>query len=241
MSSGPAPTAVSFAPQPPRAGGARVRSWWGKAWLRAVEEAAYAETDLKAGRALARAGTVGGLSLDRGRIVAAVSDRHGLVTVDVAVPVLDDVALTAFAEVVAAEAGRIGALMAGDLPHLLNEHAEEVGVEILPYGGELTASCTCDAWLDPCPHALAVLQQVGWLVDGDPLLLLHLRGLPRPDLLARLAALDARGPSPSGGASADAVDEGDGEGLETALDAVVRASRILTLLDDDAEVPDSLW
>ncbi len=38
----------------------------------------------------------------------------------------------ALVETVAAEAGRIAALLAGDLPHALVEHAEEAGVELLP-------------------------------------------------------------------------------------------------------------
>ena len=33
---------------------------------------------------------------------------------------------------------------------------------------ELAAACTCEPWVDPCEHALAVLHQVGWLVDRDP-------------------------------------------------------------------------
>ena len=65
--------------------------------------------------------------------------------------------MTTLVEVVAAEAGRAPALLAGELPHPLVEHAEEAGVELLPFGGELEASCTCDAWLDPCVHALALM------------------------------------------------------------------------------------
>ena len=45
---------------------------------------------------------------------------------------------------------------------------EEAGVELLPYGGELGSACSCDAWLDPCPHALAVLTQLAWLIQVDP-------------------------------------------------------------------------
>ena len=46
---------------PARRGPSRMTTWWGKAWLRAVEEAAYTEGDLKVARALARAGEVGGI------------------------------------------------------------------------------------------------------------------------------------------------------------------------------------
>ena len=107
---------------------------------------------------------------------------------------LDEPERAAFVEAVAAESGRLPALLAGDLPHALVEHAEEAGVELLPFGGELEASCTCSAWVDPCAHALATAYQVAWLVDADPFVLLALRGLSREDLLARLHDREERRP-----------------------------------------------
>ena len=233
MSSLPHSDVVSHPPLPLRRGAARAATWWGKAWVRAVEEAAYAEGDLRAARSLSRAAAVGGISIGRGRMVAAVSDSSGLYTVDVRLPVLDESASAGLVEAVAAEAGRVGALLSGELPHALVEHADEAGAELLPFGGELEATCTCDAWLDPCAHALAMLYQVAWLVDSDPVTLFHLRGLPRDTLLARLHAREAI-----------AIDEGaegsdagaDGVLLDTALDAAARAQRLLELLDTDASI-----
>lgn len=231
--SAPRSDVISHAPFPARRGAARASTWWGKAWVRAVEESAYAEGELRAARALSRQAAVGGISLGRGRLVAAVSDSQGLWTVDAHVPTFDAPATEALVEVVAAQAGRIGSLLAGDLPHQLVEHADEAGVELLPFGGELETTCTCQAWVDPCPHALAVLYQATWLLDETPLKLLHLRGLPREDLLARLHArtpLEQR------------VDPGELEAasLDAALDAAQRAARLVELLDEDAPV-DHLW
>ena len=210
-----------------RRGGRRASTWWGRAWVRAVEESAYGEKEQRTARALARAGAVGGITVDAGSVVASVEDDHGLWTARVALPVLDEAGVNTLVEVVAAEAGRAPALLAGELPHPLVEHAEEAGVELLPYGGELDASCTCDAWLDPCTHALALMSQVTWLLERDPLVLLHLRGLPRDDLLARLH--DRSSPDRPD-------DDGDAD-LDVALDAAVRAARVLDLLDDpDASI-----
>jgi uncharacterized Zn finger protein len=214
-----------------RRGGRRASTWWGRAWVRAVEESAYGEREQRQARALARAGTVGGITVDVGGLVASVEDDHGLWTASVAIPVLDDAGVAALVEVVAAEAGRAPALLAGDLPHPMVEHAEEMGVELLPYGGELDAACTCDAWLDPCAHALAVMSQVTWLLERDPLVLLHLRGLPRDDLLARLHERAA------GGVPADAADAD----LDVAVDAAARAARLLDLLDDPEAAIDHLF
>ena len=51
--------------------------WWGKAWVRAVEESAYAERDLGDARTLARSGQVGQLSTGAGHFGASVEDDRG--------------------------------------------------------------------------------------------------------------------------------------------------------------------
>lgn len=204
----------------PRTQSARASTWWGKAWVRAVEESAYAEEDLAAARRLSRGGRLGGIRVEAGRATVAVEDAGGLWATQVDIPVLEPDGREALVEAVAAVAGRITSLLAGDLPHELVEHAEEAGAELLPYGGELAASCTCDAWVDPCTHALALLYQLTWLVEADPFVLLHLRGVPREDLLAGLHAVPAVRTVP-------AADDPD---LEAALDAAARASRFLERL-----------
>lgn len=208
--------------------GARATTWWGKAWVRAVEEAAYGDRDLVRGRTLARSGLVGGITVEPGRFLAAVEEGDDAFTVSGSVPMLGPDDLDAFAETVAAEAGRIGALMAGDLPHGLVEHAEEAGIELLPYGGELATRCSCEPWVDPCPHALAVLYQLTWLMEADPFVLFALRGLERDDLLARLhtVATETRGPT------SDA---------DVARDAAERARRLLAALEDPDTPLDLAW
>ena len=214
----------------PRRAGARATTWWGKAWIRAVEEAADGGAALPRSRALARSGQVGQLSAEPGRLWAGVVDGDDVWTVEVRLPVLADAEREAFVEAVAAESGRVAALLGGELPIALVEHAEEAGVELFPYGGELDTTCTCHAWHDPCLHALAVLQQAAWLLDGDPLLLVHLRGLDREDLLARLHRRRVLA------AVTDLEVEADPD-LDEGLDAVLRARRVLELLQEDPDSP----
>ena len=212
---------------PARRGGGGA-TWWSKAVLRAVEEAAFGEKDLRTGRALARAGAVGSITVSDGGAVAAVKEGHDAYTVEVTVPVLDDSDAAAFTELVAAESGRIGALLAGQLPHALVEAIEEAGVELLPYGGELGSACTCDGWLDPCPHALAVLTQLAWLIQADPFVLTHLRGLSRDRVLRDLHRLSQ--PAPGQETARDTGDADEVDDLAVAQDAAVRAARVLDLL-----------
>ncbi|GAA4704394.1 hypothetical protein [Nocardioides conyzicola] len=202
----------------PRRGAARATTWWGKAWVRAVEEASYAEADLRAARVLARGGQVGQVATEPGRYVASVEDARGLWTVEGSLPVFDAAAVDALVETVAAAAGRVAALVSGELPHDLVEQADESGAELLPSGYELGSTCGCDHWTDPCTHALAVLYQLAWLVDADPFVLFQLRGLPRDELLARLHARTV---------VIDGLDVEVDADLDLAVEAALYAARLL--------------
>jgi uncharacterized Zn finger protein len=216
--------------------GGRATGWWAKAWLRAVEEAAYGEADLRRGRATARGGRVGAVTVDAGSFVAAVEEGDDAHTVSGTVAVWDDVATAMLVEIVAARSGRVTELLAGELPLSLVEDAEEAGVELVPYAGELDATCSCQAWLDPCPHALAVLVVLAHLLDRDPLVLFHLRGLDREQLLARLHARTTSAVPDAGAGVGD--DEDD---LDVGLDAVLRAQRLLELVARGDTAADHLF
>lgn len=228
-------TRSTFPGKPPGRGA--VRSWWGKAWQRSVEEAAFAAADLKLARQWWRAGALGVVTLEEGEATASVRLGDDVATAQVRLPVFSADDRDAWVEAVAAQAGRIGSLLAGDLPYDLVEHAEQAGVELLPFGGEYDASCTCEPWLDPCPHSLVLLLQLGRLVDVDPLVLLHLRGLPRADLLARLH--DHR-PAPPAESRTEADVERE-TALDLAVEAATRAERIIAAVDAGETPSSDLW
>ncbi|MEU0267619.1 hypothetical protein [Nocardioides sp. NPDC006303] len=223
--------ALTFAREPHRRGMVRVESWWGRAFLRAIEELAYDDNQLSGARSLARSGRIGGLVVEPGRFAAAVDDELGLWTVTGTVPVLGAESVAALLEVLGAASERAEALLAGELPLDVAEHAEEAGVELVPYGEELAVTCTCGHWHAVCGHSLAVLHQLCWIVDRDASALLHLRGAERDELLAGLrrgqrpdrsagqAAVDVAAPGES---TRDQVDD-----VEIALDAVLRARHLL--------------
>ncbi len=205
-----------------------------------MEESAFAVAELRRGRALARAGEVGAIAVDSGCAVAAVTEGDDAWTVTISVPTLDERDRATFVELVGAESGRIAAMLAGQLPYALLEACEEAGIELLPYGGELGSTCTCDSWVDPCPHALAVLTQVGWLLQEDPFVLLQLRGLSREAVLAGLHALAVRRSDPGVG-DGSAVAGPVADDLAVAEDAALRAERILTALETDPGADVGRW
>lgn len=235
--------AVTYGRFSPRRGGWRVETWWGKAFLRAVEERASDEAQLTAGRALARSGRIGGIIVDAGSVVASVEDPNaplssgetGLFAVRIDLPVLDAEARGALLEVLASSPVRVHGLLDGTMPHDLVEYAEEAGAEVIPYGDELAAVCSCRHWQDTCVHALGVLHQIGWLVDGDPLVLFHLRGVTRAEVVAAGRAgassgeLSAESSASAASAASEPLDD-----VEVALDAALRAQSLLDGMGEES-------
>ncbi len=158
-------------------------SWWGRAWVRSFEETVLEAADLRTARALARSGRLGAVMVISG-MASAVLDPGGptAVIAQIRVRRLDGPSWQAFDTELAREAGHLAALESGELPADLVEHADDVGVEIVPGASDLDTACECDSWAQPCLHALALLYQLAWLMDADPYVLLLLRGRSREQL-----------------------------------------------------------
>ncbi|ALV37218.1 hypothetical protein [Streptomyces sp. CdTB01] len=200
MSRHDADTERTFAPLPPAHGQAFARTWWGRAWLKSLEDAALDSAQLKAGRRLARAGAVGAVSVRPGRITAVVQDRDGSAyRADVLWAELDDDQWNRLLDMTVERAGHVAALLDRDMPPHLVEDAAAAGVDLLPGMGDLEARCDCDAW-DHCGHTAALCYQVARLLDQAPLALLLMRGRGERALLT---GLQARSASPAAAASTE--------------------------------------
>lgn len=199
-----------------RAGTQHAGRWWGRAWLRTCEELALDPGDLRQGRALARSGRFGAVVAIAGMASAVLDPRSEQpLMVQVKVAALDEPSWATFVTELSRRSGHLAALEAGELPDDLVTGADELGVELLPGPAEVETACECDAWAQPCAHALGLATLLAWSMDTDPYVLLLLRGRTREALLDGAAErLDSAGPS-------EAVD-----------DAANRASRILRLVEE---------
>ncbi|MEU0005909.1 SWF or SNF family helicase [Streptomyces sp. NPDC006314] len=197
---------LTFAALPPVHGRGFAQSWWGRAWLRALEDAALDAAAVKAGRRLARAGGVGAVTVRPGRVTAVVRDRGGAAhRADVLVPELSAEEWGRFLDLAVEQAGHMAALLDRELPPHLIEDAAVSGIELLPGLGELDPECDCGTW-DHCGHTAALCHQVARLLDEDPFLLLLVRGRAKD---AFLAELHVRGTAPRpvpGAPEAEGVD-----------------------------------
>ncbi|MFJ2832467.1 SWF or SNF family helicase [Streptomyces sp. NPDC087263] len=184
----------TFAALPPAHGRGFAQTWWGLAWLQALEDAALDSQQVKTGRRLARAGAVGAVSVRPGRITAVVQDRDGTAhRADVLLQELSGEQWDRFLDMAVERAGHIAALLDRDMPPHLVEDAAAAGVELLPGLGDLEAECDCEAW-DHCGHTAALCYQTARLLDQDPFVLLLMRGRDEHTLLEEL---QARGSAPA--------------------------------------------
>ncbi|GAA3777373.1 hypothetical protein GCM10022403_010220 [Streptomyces coacervatus] len=181
----------TFGALPPAHGRGFADTWWGQAWLKALEDTALDSQQLKTGRRLARAGAVGAVSVRPGRITAVVQGRDRTAhRADVLLAELDGEQWDRFLDMAVERAGHVAALLDREMPPHLVEDAAAAGVELLPGLGDLEPECDCGAW-DHCGHTAALCYQVARLLDQDPFVLLLIRGRGERALLEDLQARSA--------------------------------------------------
>ncbi|MFJ3923600.1 SWIM zinc finger family protein [Streptomyces sp. NPDC090022] len=169
------------------AAGAAATTWWGRAWVSALERLARDSARPPArGHGPAEAGRVDAVTVTPGRIVAYVRGSRPR-------PYRTELALTPFPD---AEWDDLLETLAGDpaalAPLLERELPRSLADLLLPVPGELLARCSCpDADRPPCEHAAALGHRAARLLDQDPFVLLLLRGRGERELLDALTRRSA--------------------------------------------------
>jgi uncharacterized Zn finger protein len=214
--------------EPPARGsrGGFGRTWWGKAWIEALEQRAQLDPNrLPRGRTYARGGTVGELTFVRGEVQAKVQGRQVRpYSVRVRVHPFTDPEWDRVLDAVASQLGHTAALLDGELPPEVADDVASTGLDLLPGAGEVGTSCSCPDWADPCKHAAAVCYLIATASDSDPFVLLLLRGRGRDEVLAALRA--RRRPASAAGAAAGGRPAGAAAAGLAAEDAGVDARAV---------------
>ncbi|WP_438488556.1 SWIM zinc finger family protein [Streptomyces sp. S186] len=175
-------------PRSDGADGPYAASWWGRAWLDALESSALDAARLARGRAYARDGHVDTINVTPGRVIATVrGSRPRPYSAEVRITTLGAQEWEALLDGVAARPDRLTALLGKELPRALAEG----DVPLLPGPGELVPRCSCPDSGRPCKHAAALCFEVARLLDADPFVLLLLRGRGERELLDELARRNA--------------------------------------------------
>lgn len=188
--------------------GGFAETWWGNAWVDALERGALDAKRLARGRGYAEQGHVDAITVTPGLVLAYVQgSRPRPYRVQVRLRTLDDADWDRFLDAAAERTGHIAALLDKEMPHALAEG----GVRLLPGPGDLEPQCSCPDRGHPCKHAAALCYQTARLLDADPFVLLLLRGRGERELLDALSRLSAaraaraaqeKGPAPLPGVRA---------------------------------------
>ncbi|MFF9592870.1 SWIM zinc finger family protein [Streptomyces sp. NPDC014646] len=167
-------------------------SWWGRAWVDALESLSMDEARLARGRTYADSGKVAAITVTPGRVVAYVhGSRPRPYRTELRLRVLTDPDWDTFLDAVAARPGHLAALLDKEMPHSLVDAATEAGVVLLPVPDDLDPGCTCPDRGRPCKHVSALCYQMARLLDTDPFVLLLLRGRGERELLEELGHRNA--------------------------------------------------
>ncbi|MEX0892964.1 MAG: SWIM zinc finger family protein [Gemmatimonadota bacterium] len=169
--------------------GAIGETWWSRRFVEALEALALGSR-LTRGRSYARSGQVIELVVEPGTVRARVQGtRKRPYEVRLAVRPLTEEEWARVADTLAGEALHAAELLAGELPHELEEVFTRANLSLFPAGaGDLEMDCSCPDFASPCKHAAASLYILAEAFDLDPFLILALRGWPRERLLNELQA-----------------------------------------------------
>ncbi|MBT2543237.1 SWIM zinc finger family protein [Streptomyces sp. ISL-44] len=179
-------------------------TWWGQAWVGALEDSTLDAGRLSRGRTYARKGMVGAIVVAPGQVKAPVQgSRPRPYRCAVHLPVLTDRQWDALLDTVAARAGHVAALLDGAMPEDLVDDSRAADVPLLPRPTELEPECSCPDWGHPCKHAAALCYAITARIDEDPFLLFALRGRTREEVFSalrarRTARAPAAPPAPAG-------------------------------------------
>jgi uncharacterized Zn finger protein len=235
--------------------GAIGEAWWSRRFIDLLESFRLGGR-LDRGRRYARAGQVLDLQVAAGLVSARVQgSRVRPYRVRLETPVLAPADWERVEQAMAGRAAFAARLLAGEMPHDIEETFAAAGVSLFPASPRnLASSCSCPDWSNPCKHVAAVYYLLAEAFDDDPFLILAWRGRTRSELLGRLRTLrgsdtspaEAPGTSEAGGPGPDdrggLVSPVEAPPLAESLDRFWSAGDLdaLRIRPRAAEVPDAL-
>jgi len=204
--------------------GAIGEQWWSRRFISVLESYGMSGR-LARGRSYARAGQVLDFELSQGKVTARVQgSRVRPYQVRIGVLPLTTAQWRRVLEKLAAQALFLAKLLAGEMPHEIEEVFGECGTPLFPRSAaDLEMHCSCPDWGVPCKHLAAVCYVLAEEFDRDPFGMLAWRGKGRDELLAALRRMQGGAPGagrPAGPAgTAQAALDVPARPLEECLDA----------------------
>ena len=171
-----------------RGDSAFARNWWWQKWVKIIERIGTG-IRLGKGKNYAISGQVLELKIEGNQVKARVlglRENPYEVVLTFRTPYAEQKAR--IVKKLRRDTITVARLLADDLPMAVEEGFREEGLELFPgeklAEGEydMTVSCNCPDWANPCKHSIAVMYILGEEVARRPLTLLGLRGIGAEEL-----------------------------------------------------------
>ena len=164
------------------------RSWWAKEWMRRLE-AMGLKGRLGRGKNYALSGQVVSMSIEGSRVVAKIQGtRPDPYESTMRFRIPEGEARTRIVAAIRREPMLVARLLADDLPTEVDLIFRAEGYDLFPGGKlgpgryDMTTSCSCPDYANPCKHTSAALLILGEEVSRRPATLLELRGIGLEEL-----------------------------------------------------------
>ena len=183
--------------------GAIGEQWWSRRFIGVLESYGMSGR-LARGRSYARAGQVLDFELSQGKVTARVQgSRVRPYQVRIGVLPLTTAQWRRVMKQLASQALFRAKLLAGEMPHEIEEVFSECGTPLFPRSAaDLDMHCSCPDWGVPCKHLAAVCYVLAEEFDRDPFAMLAWRGKGRDELLTALRQIQGAAPGSAGSGQA---------------------------------------
>lgn len=165
--------------------------WWSAKWIKLLESFGW-ENRLERGKRYARKGQVISIKFKTEKKHTAV---FALVQGSEDEPYEVRIKLKRFGkdkwerilEILAKKAIFAAKLLAGEMPKDIETAFKQANLRLFPKSPfELTTSCSCPDWVNPCKHIAAVYYILAEKFDEDPFLLFLFRGMSKESIISNL-------------------------------------------------------
>ena len=169
---------------------------WGQAWMQPLQ---FADEQGRLARGLtyAQQGAIEGIVLgDGGQISAKVKgSRQALYKVQLSLKPFTPEQVTTLLTEIARRPAWLDELLSGSLPVGFEAGLSASNIQLFPKTfNDVGMSCSCPDAAKPCKHVAAVVYQLAYHIDEEPVLLFTLRGLDLAHQLKSLTELDGLAP-----------------------------------------------
>ena len=162
------------------------KTWWGNAWVEALEKIDLNSNRLPRGKSYANTGKVIEIKLDENYWVKAKvqGKRIKPYKVEIKLPRFAADQKNIIKSIIAQDPAMASELSLGRLPHTILDILKKHDLSLLPESwDDITGSCSCPDWANPCKHLAAVYYIMAGEIDKDPFMLFRLHNLEADELL----------------------------------------------------------